>query len=162
MARLSDLGEWERELMLIKLKDLRPLGTPGAPDAMPWVSGPALNKRRVAIVTSAGIHRADDQPFADATAAEYRIIPGDVQANALVMSHLSSNFDRTGFQQDINVVFPIDRLHELAAAQVIGSVAAFHYAFNGSTPTPQLEPHARQLAGLLKKDNVDAVLLTPV
>ena len=37
MARLSDLGVWERELMLIKLKDLHPLG--GAP----WVAGPALN-----------------------------------------------------------------------------------------------------------------------
>jgi D-proline reductase (dithiol) PrdB len=159
MARLNELGEWERELMLIKLNDLKPLDAQGG---MPWVSGPALNQRRVAIVTSAGIHRADDQPFADATAAGYRIIPGDEQAKALVMSHLSSNFDRTGFQQDINVVFPIDRLHELAAERVIGSVAAYHYAFNGSTPTPQLEPHARQLAGLLKKDKVDAVLLTPV
>ncbi len=156
MARLDDLGEWERELMLIKLKDLSPLG------GTPWVSGPALSKRRVAIITTAAIHRKDDQPFSDKTAAEYRIVPGNVQAHELVMSHLSSNFDRTGFQQDINVVFPIDRLHELAAKHVIGSVAGYHYAFNGSTPTPQLEPRARQLAGLLKKDGVDAVLLTPV
>ena len=156
MARLSELGEWERELMSIKLKDLHPLG--GAP----WVAGPALNQRRVALVTSAGIHRNDDQPFTDKTAAEYRIIPGSVTANELVMSHLSSNFDRSGFQQDINVVFPIDRLQELAAEGIVGSVAEYHYAFNGSTPTLQLEPRARQLAGLLKKDGVDAVLLTPV
>ncbi len=144
MARLSDLSDWERDLMLIKRKDLSPLG------GNPWVSGPALHKRRVAIVTSAGIHRKDDQPFSDATAAEYRVIPGSVQANELIMSHLSSNFDRTGFQQDINVVFPIDRLHELAAQHTIGSVAGYHYAFNGSTPVPQLEPRARQLAGLSK------------
>ena len=156
MARLRDLGEWERELMLFKLKDLHPLG--GAP----WVAGPALNKRRVALVTSAGIHRSDDQPFTDKTAAEYRIIPGSVKASELVMSHLSSNFDRSGFQQDINVVFPIDRLKELVAEGIVGSVAEYHYAFNGSTPTLQLEPRARQLAGLLKKDGVDAVLLTPV
>ncbi len=156
MARLSDLSEWERELMLIKLKDLTPLG------GHPWVSGVALNKRRVAIVTSAGLHHKNDPPFSDKTAAEYRVIPGDIRASALVMSHLSSNFDRTGFQQDINVVFPIDRLNELAAEHAIGSVADYHYAFNGSTPTPQLEPRARQLAGLLKKDRVDALLLTPV
>lgn len=156
MARLSELNEWERELMLIKLKDLAPLG------GMPWVNGVPLNGRRVAIITSAGIHRNGDVPFGGKTAAEYRVIPGDVRAGDLVMSHLSSNFDRTGFQQDINVVFPIDRLHELATDGVIGSVASYHYAFNGSTPTPLLEPRARQLAGLLKKDKVDAVLLTPV
>lgn len=114
MARLSELNEWERELMLIKLKDLTPLGP------VPWVTGAPLNRRRVAIITSAGIHRK-----------------GDVRAGDLVMSHLSSNFDRTVFQQDINVVFPIDRLHALAADGVIGSVAAYHYAFNGSTPTPR-------------------------
>ena len=156
MARLDDLSEWERELMLIKLKDLSPLG------GTPWVMGNALSRRRVAIITSAGLHRKDDQPFSDRTAAEYRVIPGTIQANDLVMSHLSSNFDRTGFQQDVNVVFPIDRLHELKAGKVIGSVADYHYAFNGSTPTPLLEPRVRQLAGLLKKDAVDAVLLTPV
>ncbi len=156
MARLSDLSEWERDLMLIKRKDLSPL------DGKPWVSGPPLRERRVAIITSAGIHRNADQPFSHQTAAEYRVIPGSVKADELVMSHLSSSFDRTGFQQDVNVVFPIDRLHELAAQQVIGSVAGYHYAFNGSTPIPQLEPRARELAGLLKKDGVDAVLLTPV
>ena len=118
MARLSDLSEWERDLMLIKLKDLSPL------KGKPWVSGPALSERRVALVTSAGIHRKDDRPFSDKTAAEYWVIPGGVQANELVMSHLSGNFDRTGFQQDVNVVFPIDCLHELAAEHAIGSATA--------------------------------------
>ena len=78
------------------------------------------------------------------------------------MSHLSSNFDRTGFQQDANVVFPIDRLKELATDGVIGAVADFHYAFNGSAPIGTLEAPARQVASMLKKDRVDAVLLTPV
>ncbi len=139
-----------------KAKDICPLG------GHPWVTGASLDKRRVALITTAGIHRQDDTPFSNKTAAEYRIIPGAIQANELVMSHLSSNFDRTGFQQDVNVVFPLDRLRELEAGKVIGSVADYHYAFNGSTPIPQLEPRVRQLAGLLKKDAVDAVLLTPV
>lgn len=156
MARLSDLTEWERDLMLIKARDLCPL------DGHPWVTGTALNQRRVAIITTAGLHCREDQPYTNKTAAEYRVIPDTIQANELVMSHLSSSFDRTGFQQDVNVVFPIDRLRELEAAKVVGSIAGYHYAFNGSTPIPQLEPRARQLAGLLKKDAVDAVLLTPV
>lgn len=41
------------------------------------------------------------------------------------MSHLSINFDRTGFQQDINVVFPIDRLNLVPRAilRTLGRVA---------------------------------------
>ena len=132
-------------------------------EGQPWVTGPPLKQCRVAISTTSGIHRRDDIAYADGAAAnDYRVIPGDVDADNLVMSHLSSNYDRTGFQQDANVVFPIDRLHELAADGVIGSVADYHYAFMGAARLPGLEPKARQVAGLLKCDAVDAVLLTPV
>ncbi len=157
MPRLADLGEWERELLLQMLKEI--------PDfkGQPWVAGPPLKQRRVAIITTSGIHRRDDLAYADGTAAnDYRVIPGDVDADNLVMSHLSSNYDRTGFQQDANVVFPIDRLHELATDGVIGSVADYHYAFMGAARLPGLESKARQVAGLLKRDAVEAVLLTPV
>ena len=78
------------------------------------------------------------------------------------MSHISTNYDRSGFQQDWNVVFPLDRLHELAQKGVIGSVARFHYSFMGATHPAQMETAARTLAGLLKKDGVDAALLVPV
>jgi D-proline reductase (dithiol) PrdB len=78
------------------------------------------------------------------------------------MSHISTNFDRTGFQQDWNVVFPLDRLRELADHGIIGSVADFHYSYMGVTDPQQMEPTARDLAGLLKKDRVNAVLLLPV
>ena len=81
----------------------------------------------------------------------------------IVMTQLSTNFDRSGFQQDINVAFPIDRLNELASAGVIASVADFHYSFMGAgSPVTRMEEKAREVAGLLKKDKVDAVLLTPV
>ena len=93
---------------------------------------------------------------------DYRLLPGDLRAADLVMSHISTNFDRTGFQQDHNVVFPIDRLNELAAEGVVGSVASVHYSFMGATHPAKLERTARQLAGMLKQDQVDAVLLVPV
>jgi D-proline reductase (dithiol) PrdB len=157
MARLSDLGEWEREHLLEMLEEIPEF------KGQPWIAGPPLGHRRVAIVTTSGIHRTDDVPYADGAATnDYRVIPGDVKAGELVMSHLSSNYDRTGFQQDTNVVFPIDRLKELAADGVIGSVADFHYAFMGAGRLSAIEPKARQVAGLLKRDAVDAVLLTPV
>ena len=79
------------------------------------------------------------------------------------MSHISVNFDRSGFQQDVNVAFPIERLRELARDGVIGSIADFHYSFMGAAwPPTRFEPKARELAVLLKKDRVDAVLLCPV
>jgi D-proline reductase (dithiol) PrdB len=59
-------------------------------------------------------------------------------------------------------VFPVDRLRELAAEGVIGSVAATHYSFMGATDPVQMEPYAREVASQLKSDAVGAVLLSPV
>jgi len=155
LARLTDLPEWERQHHLDKINELPDFG------ATPFVAGPPLNQRRVAIITTAGLHVRSDRPF-DPGAADYRIIPGDTPASELVMSHTSVNFDRSGFQEDVNVVLPLTRLHELHAEKVVGSVSDFHYAFMGAAPIRALEAKAQELAGLLKKDKVDAVLLTPV
>jgi D-proline reductase (dithiol) PrdB len=95
-------------------------------------------------------------------AADYRVIPVDTPANDLVMSHISTNFDRTGFQQDWNVVFPLDRLRELVESHLIGSLADYHYSFMGATDPRQLEEAARSLARILKNESVDTVLLVPV
>ena len=76
-----------------------------------------------------------------------------------VHDHISTNLDRTDFQQDWNVVFPLDRLHALATQGIIGSVAAYHYSFMGATEPQIMELTARDLARLLKQDHVDALLL---
>jgi D-proline reductase (dithiol) PrdB len=155
MARLSDLPEWERPHHLDKIKAL--------PDyrATPFAPGPQLTRRRVSIVTTAGLHVRGDRPF-EVGSPDYRVIPGDVAAADVVMSHISVNYDRTGFQEDINVVFPLDRLRELAADGTIGSISDFHYSFMGASQGHALEGKARELARLLKRDGVDAVLLSPV
>lgn len=155
MVRLADLPDWDARNKLEKLKELTGF------DARPWVKPPPLEKCRIAIITTAGLHRRGDRPFGP-SATDYRIIPGDTRAADLLMSHQSVNFDRTGFQEDHNVAFPIDRLSALASHGVIGSVADFHYSFMGATQIRSLEDKARELAGLFKKDAVDAVLLTPV
>jgi D-proline reductase (dithiol) PrdB len=155
MARLTDFSATEREHHLQKIRELPDFGP------TPHLAGPPLGKRRVAIITTSGLHARGDRPF-DIGAADYRVIPGDTPASQLIMSHVSVNFDRSGFQEDHNVVFPIDRLRELAADGVIGSISDFHYSFMGAAPIRALEPKAKELAGLLKKDRVDAALLTPV
>jgi D-proline reductase (dithiol) PrdB len=45
------------------------------------------------------------------------------------MTHSSVNFDRTGFQEDLNIVFPIDRFKELEDEGFIGSLASINYSF---------------------------------
>jgi hypothetical protein len=57
-------------------------------------------------------------------AGDSRVIPKESTAKDLVMTHVSSYFDRTGFQQDWNVLFPLARPRELEDDNVIGSVAA--------------------------------------
>jgi len=127
----------------------------------PWVEGPPLRGARVAIVSSAGLVVRGEPPFRGRD-ADYRVIPATTAANDLLCSHISINFDRTGFQEDRDVVFPVARLEELAAEGAIGSVAATHYSFMGATDPREMEAGAREVAGRLKQDNVDAVVLPPV
>jgi D-proline reductase (dithiol) PrdB len=130
-------------------------------ETRPWVTGPALSRRRVAIVSSAGLCLRGENPFRGRD-ADYRAIPSGTRPEQLLTSHISVNFDRTGLQEDWNVAFPLDRLNELAAEGTVGSVAATHYSFMGASDPLQMEPHARQLATRLKSDRVDAVILAPV
>ncbi|MFT7578223.1 MAG: D-proline reductase (dithiol) PrdB, partial [Alphaproteobacteria bacterium] len=127
----------------------------------PWVTPKPIAEARVAIISTAGLQRRGDRPFS-VNSADYRLLPSDTPAADLEISHISTNFDRSGFQQDHNVALPIDRLNEFAAEGKIGSVASIHYSFMGATHPDKLERAASQLAGLLKQDQVDAVLLVPI
>ena len=88
--------------------------------------------------------------------------PPDSRSADLAISHVSINFDRIGFQRDINVIYPIDRLRELAADGVIGSVADVHYSVMGSTDPSTMGGTVQAVVGRLKQETIDAVLLCPV
>jgi D-proline reductase (dithiol) PrdB len=152
---LADLPDFEREHLLSK--NLPPLGPPV------WTTPTKpVNKMRFALVTTAGLHYRDDPAFgfADAT---FRPIDSHEDPDNLVMSHSSVNFDKTGFAEDVNIVFPLARFRELAARGIIGGLADVHYSFMGAGLLPgSYENSASQVAGLLKQDRVDAVFLTPV
>ena len=153
MARWEELPEYEREyLASMRMPTF---------ESTPCVSGPSVTKRRIALLTTAGVQRRSDKPY-PFFSGEFRVIPGEVPKGELVMSHLSPNFDRSGFQQDVNVVFPLDRMKELEARGAIGSVAKYHYSFMGGTSPEDMEPHLDELVALLKADRVDSVLLCPV
>ena len=127
-------------------------------DSTPWAAPPSLRHARVAIISTAGLHRRDDRKF-QGGANDYRIIPDDVDLAHLAMSHISVNFDRSGFQQDVNLVFPLDHLRVLASA---GSVAQWHYSFMGATDPTRFEETGAEVARLLKEDGVTCAILVPV
>ena len=152
MARLDDLDPELAEF-------IRDYDCPNI-DTGAWRTGPPLGQRKVALVTSAGLRRRDDRPFTT-SAADYRVIPFEKRAE-IVQDHVSASHDRTGFHQDLNVVFPLDRLAELAETGEIAAVADYHYSFMGATDPVRMEAAARRLAAVLRADAVDAVVLCPV
>ena len=158
MVRLADLPESDRKLHLDRVATLPSFSDPVLNTTKP------LNKMRIALITTAGIHTKQDRPFDTlGSGMDYRIIPENTDENNYVMSHVSVNFDRTGFQSDTNVVFPLQRLKELVKDSVIGSLAKFHYAIMGAIASvTRYEEKVKELATLLKQDGVDAVILTPV
>ena len=154
MVRLADLHPDDRAHLIGKHL---PRFDPPA-----YVPAPPLAESRFALVTTAGLHVRGDRVF-DMTSTEYRAIGRETASGDIVMSHTSVNFDRAGFAEDVNVVFPIDRFRALESSGAIGSMADVHYSFMGAYLEPaDYAPSARELATLLRGDGVDSVFLTPV
>jgi len=121
-----------------------------------------LSQMRVAIVTTAALRLVDQDKFLGGDQS-YRVLPATT--DGLIMGQISPNFDRSGFIIDPNVVFPIDRLYEMAAEGIIGSVASRHIAFlgaQGESLSAIILDTGPSAAKVLRDDNVDLVLLTPV
>ena len=91
-----------------------------------------------------------------------RFLPADLPLADLLVSHVSINFDRSGYQRDINTIYPIERLRELTDEGIIGGLAPTHYAVMGSTDPVTMEDSADQISGQLRQERIDAVLLSPV
>ena len=120
-----------------------------------------LAEATVALVTTASLHHPDQEDFAVVDTG-YRVLDGS--RRDYVAGHWSPNFDGAGFAYDMNTVFPLDRLDELAEQGVIGRVADKHLAYAGN----QFDLNAITIdsapagAKFLKEQGTDVVLLTPV
>ncbi|MFA5889852.1 MAG: glycine/sarcosine/betaine reductase selenoprotein B family protein [Actinomycetota bacterium] len=124
----------------------------------------------VALVTTAGLHLRDEQPPFDLDRERrepawgdpsFREIPASVRQDQIGASHLHYNTADT--LEDVNCVFPIHRLHEAQRAGRIGAVAPTHYSFMGFQldQHEQVERYVPQVVQQLRRDAVDAALLTP-
>lgn len=132
-------------------------------DSLAWTRPKPLSESRVAVVTTAGL-TTDSASLWSQSDEGFTVLPHGT--TNLSFAHFSPNFDRSGFNLDVNTVLPIDRLDEMAAAGIIGSVAEQHISFMGAQADHNLATmrldSGPAAAHLLREGGVDTILLTPV
>ena len=123
-----------------------------------------LDKSTVAIVTAGGVHLKDQEAFNIADELgdlTYRVIPQDIDSSQLMVTH--HHYDHRDADTDINVVFPIDVLRDLAEEGFIAGVAKKHVGYMGYTMQlkAMYEGTAHEIANEIDKGSrADLVVLT--
>ena len=119
-----------------------------------------LRESVFALVSTTGVHLREQEPFDLKGDNSWRLIPGDVQASQLMVTH--EHYDHRDADQDINCVFPIDRLRELAQEGIIEGVSDRHLGFMGYTQNMRdlYERASPEIAKIILRSKTDAVLLT--
>ena len=119
-----------------------------------------LKETAFALVSTAGVHLRDQEPYNVDGDNSWRLIPGDVQANQLMVT--LGHYDHSDADTDINCIFPIDRLRELAEEGIIGGVGDKHLGFMGYSQHLRdlYERSAPEMAKIILHSKADAVLLT--
>ena len=119
-----------------------------------------LSETTVALVSTGGVHLRSQEPYNVEGDTTYRVIPSDTPSSDLMVTH--EHYDHAQADQDINCVFPIDRLRELAQSGFIKGVNADFYGMMGYTLKmgPVLEVTAPEIAQKIERSATDLVLLT--
>lgn len=132
---------------------------------IPWTQwDPTVGKSKVALVTTGGVFlkKGLHQPFDVALPGgdpTFREFPSVVEAEDLDAAHAA--LDLRYAREDINVIFPLPRLRELAEAGYIRTVAPFAYSLMGhvTDPLPLLSNYAISVAYRMKRMGADVALL---
>lgn len=135
-------------------------------DAVPFVPMRVpLSRARLALITTGGVHLRDQSPFnmADSRGdASFRAIPAATPADQITITH--DYYDHTDAERDLNILFPLTLIRQLVAQGHVGALGT-SYGFMGHIEPPHvatlLTTTAPQVAGMLKQERIDAVLLTP-
>jgi len=119
-----------------------------------------LKDMTIALATAAGVHLKSDKRFNLAGDTSFRLIPGDADTNDLMVSH--GGYDNSDVNKDVNCMFPLDRIRELAEEGFIGGIAPIHFGFMGGGGNQQVfrEKTGPEIAKILKEEGVDGVVMT--
>jgi hypothetical protein len=121
----------------------------------------AVRASRIALLSSAALRLADQEPFIPRDDLSYRRIPSDPQSGTVVIDHHSGI--GTVPKQDPEIVFPRRAIAALAESGTIGALAPFHYSFMGGVREHERIENelAPALTDELAKARVDLALLVP-
>lgn len=140
-------------------KPPRVLVSPSKPAWCPVMK--PLSESRVALLSSAALRLARQEPFIAREDFSYRRVPSEPSAGEIVIDH-HSGIGRVP-KQDPEIVFPRTALANLQMRGVIGRLAPFHISFMGG-----LRDHgkiendlATSIANDLRHAQVDLALLVP-
>ncbi len=123
-----------------------------------------LAEARLAFVSSAGVQPKKTMPFDVVHPVgdySFRRVPSDSATSDLEIHQIK--YPTNGAGKDLNVIFPIERLQELAAEKVIGELAPNFFSFIGYNMNPEAFERtlAEDIADAVVADGADAVLLCP-
>ena len=136
------------------------LDLPMAFDSAPWAPfAKSLSQARIAVMTTGGIHLAHQQPFDVDGDHSYREIPLDMLPQDFRVAH--THYDTNGVAEDVDAVFAIHRLQELADEGIVGEAHSPTYSFMGyiRDVAGLMEVSAPDVAQRLKADGVDGVVI---
>jgi D-proline reductase (dithiol) PrdB len=133
---------------------------------IPWTpyTGKA-SEQTIALLTSGGLYLKDKQAPFNTTSIHgdpsFREIPKTARQEDFGIAH--AHYDHSLAEQDINVIFPLERLIELEREGIIGRVAETHYSFSYvNDVVTLLSEFVPPLLKKLKAAAVDILLLVPV
>ncbi|UCG07925.1 MAG: hypothetical protein JSV83_04540 [Desulfobacterales bacterium] len=136
------------------------------PDDIPWTAynGQPSNQT-FALVTSGGLYLKDSQPPFDTESihgdTSFREIPKTVSRQDIGIAH--AHYDHSLAEQDINIVFPIQRFVELENEGIIGRLTDTHYSFSYVNDAVSLVSETvPELISRIKAAGVDVLFLVPV
>ncbi len=123
-----------------------------------------LDQTRLTFVSSAGVQSKGSMPFDVVHPVgdySFRRVPSASRPEDLEIHQLK--YPTAGAHRDLNVIFPIERLQELAAEGVIGALAPNFFSFIGYNMDPErLERTlAEEIAAAVVADGAEAALLSP-
>ncbi len=123
-----------------------------------------LSESRLSFVSTAGVQLRGTLPFdtvhpvGDYT---FRRVPSDSKLSELEIHQLK--YPTLSATRDLNIIFPIERLQELAGEGVIGNLAANFFSFIGyNMDAERLERTlAKDIAEQVVAEGADIALLSP-
>jgi D-proline reductase (dithiol) PrdB len=136
-------------------------------DPVPWADMRVpLARARVGLVVTACMTNPGDPPFnAEQPDNDPSIRIVDVSADpaSLVNTFPGQAFDHAGLEADANLLVPLDRLREMAAAGEIGSLGPRIVSMCGHLTKPRklMQSSAPEIAGIFAQDGADVVVLVP-